>query len=531
MKATVDVLIACFCYGGNGGVSSIIPELAMWLVRTSIKMKADPRIDRIKPIILSDTPITLTRNRAIEMAQNEGYDMVLMLDSDNEPDGYVGADPEAKPFWDVAFDFAYDRLLKGEPTVIAAPYCGPPPHPVGVPGVVDMGEVPYLFEWQNNETTEGRVQNKLEIMKRNEAARLKGIYPVAALPTGVCLFTTSSFEGLKKPYFRYEFNESGSEKQSTEDVVATRNISLFWRMTRNIDVIYAACDSWALHYKPKRVGKPTVTPIEAVAKDFREAIALNQSVYESKRCVDLGIPPECRPAEEVIEPTDIDDEGELPAAAELEKLVKANGKPRRKRGKADISALIRHKMVEGRKVAIIGPEVPDEELRAISSLGAWKAGTNGGAPYTAAVIGSDTGQEAAALLSTMPEGSHLYCIDCQKLANSGKEIGDQFTLSFSPELESGRVVADIDGRSFPIERLPDNLDIIFLRSVNGLYEDDEVLYRAITKLSNTGILAGGGYDSYPGKLADGIAKGMGANVRNLEGTGVWAIPLGVPTKN
>ncbi len=524
MKATVDVLLVCFAYGGNGGISSIIPELALWMMRTAIKMKADPRIDRIKPLILSDTPITMTRNRAVEVALNEGYDMILMLDSDNEPDGYVGSDPEAKPFWDVAFDFAYGRLLKGEPTVIAAPYCGPPPHPVGQPGIIDMGEVPYLFEWQNNETTEGRVQNKLEILKRNEAARLRGIYPVAALPTGVCLFTTNSFEGLKKPYFRYEFNAAGSEKQSTEDVVATRDISLFWRMTRGIDVIFAACDSWALHYKPKRVGKPTVTPIEAVAKDFREALALNQSVFEAKRCVDYGIPPECHAAEEVIEPTDIDEE-ELPAAEALDKLVKANGKSKRKSKKADISALIRHKMVEGRKVAIIGNEIPDRELNDISSLGAWKAGSSGG-PYSAAVVGSDTGQVAAALLATMPEGSHLYCIDCLGVVRDGKEIGDQFTISFGPELESGKLVADIDRRSMPLDALPMNLDLIVVATA----AHKDLLHTLAENMSPHGIIAGVGCSCPPGFTdIDSFAASRQVAVKK-NGAGVWAIPLGVPNQ-
>jgi hypothetical protein len=282
-KAQLDVLICTYAYGGNGGVSSMIPELAEWTTRTVINMKDDPRIDRIKPIILSDTPITMTRNRTVRIAKEEGYDMILMLDNDNCPDGYLGADPAAKPFWNVAFDFAYERLMQGMPTVIAAPYCGPPPHPVHESG----GEVPYLFEWMDNESDEEHPQRKLELLTRNEAARLSGIHPVAALPTGVCLFTTNIFEGPPKPYFDYEWNEDHSEKRSTEDVYCTRNLSLYWAVKKEWIVCYAACDSWALHYKPKKVGRPRPTPVEAYAKHMRDALTLDPvSAAEKKLSVD-----------------------------------------------------------------------------------------------------------------------------------------------------------------------------------------------------------------------------------------------------
>ena len=283
----VDVLVVLFAYGGNGGFAGMIPELALWMMYAGMKMRQDERIDRVKTIVLADTPITMTRNRAIDIAQQEGYDFVLMLDSDNEPDGYLESDPQAKPFWDEAFGFAYERLLRGQPTVVAAPYCGPPPHPVDKPGSIDFGEVPYLFEWMDNESNVENPQRRLEMLTRNEAARLRGIYPVAALPTGCSLHSTSAYAPLKKPYYDYEWNESHSEKHSTEDVFATRNISLYWKMQHDIDVVYATCDSWALHYKCKRVGKPRTTPIEVMSRQFRDALADPVSVLESKRYVNF----------------------------------------------------------------------------------------------------------------------------------------------------------------------------------------------------------------------------------------------------
>jgi len=286
----VKVGIALFAYSGNGGVASTIPEIALWLAKTYYQMKTDPRIEYVGIETYCDTPITMTRNKAVEDAQNQGLDMLLMLDSDNEPDGYLKVFPDqVKPFWETAFDFAYERLRRNEPTVIAAPYCGPPPHPVGKPGWEDGGEVPYLFEWGNRESDNPHCDFKLNLMTRNEAAKLAGIYPVAALPTGVCLFTLNAFEGLSHPYFSYEFNERQSQKKSTEDVVITRDIALYWKITHNKDVCYAACDSWALHHKTKKVGRPQFVAIEHISQRFAEAIRKNQSALEEQRCVDYPV--------------------------------------------------------------------------------------------------------------------------------------------------------------------------------------------------------------------------------------------------
>jgi hypothetical protein len=284
--AKVNFAIALFAYGGNGGTASLIPEIALYLAKIYHQLKQDDRIARVGIQVYADTPITMTRNRAVKDAREGGFDMLLMLDSDNEPDAYIGTDPDAKPFLDVAFDFTYERLLQGLPTFIAAPYCGPPPHPVPKPGITDGGEVPYLFEWTNDESDSLDAKFKIALLTRLEATRLKGIHPVAALPTGVCLSTLNAYAPLPKPYFKYEFDEEHSQKYSTEDVVATRDISLYWKMTKNIDVIFAACDSWALHHKPKRVGKPKVVHLEAIAKEMREAILNDHSGLIEKRQVD-----------------------------------------------------------------------------------------------------------------------------------------------------------------------------------------------------------------------------------------------------
>lgn len=550
--AKVDVLVILFAYGGNGGTASIIPELALWLTRTVIKMKANPRIGRIQPEILSDTPITLTRNKAIRMAQELGYDMVLMLDSDNEPDGYVGADPHAKPFWDVAFDFAYDRLVKGEPTVIAAPYCGPPPHPVDRPGCFHGGEVPYLFQWIDNESDIDNPHRKLEMLTRNEAARLSGIHPVAALPTGVCLFTTNAFDGAPKPYFDYEWNEDHSEKASTEDVYCTRNLSLFWKMKHDLDVIYAACDSWALHHKPKRVGRPRVTPVEALAKNFRESLADPVSVKEAKKFVDctqdlprrgqvLGpdddyvyisdeeleqasvlveresgpdadvlsvLPPEQSPA--TVAPSQEDEMSPLDDDFVFEPAEEPvnNHEP-----------ALEYTMVRGRKVAVFNDfRVSEDDLDGVDAITSWLVSRKGGA-LEVAVLNSGTGQATAVINSVLPEGSHIYALDCFTPHQYSTVPAEQFNLSFAPEIERGRIQPDNLDRKMPEPSEKQHLDMVFSEQ----FATAEKLERWYEHVQPGGLIAGLGY----GKKAKPVVnKFIKQHKLQLKTQGdVWAIPV------
>ena len=268
VPAKVDILRVLFAYSGNGGVASTIPQLVDWWGETLHKMKADPRIGRVGTLVLCDTPITMTRNQALAAARDGGFDFLLMLDSDNEPDGDLGRDPGAKPFWDEAFNLAYDRLSRGKQTIVAAPYCGPPPNP----GQIDGGEVPYLFQWENNESGTDKPGYKLRLISRHEAALMRGIHRVAALPTGCCLLSVGVLNGMAKPYFYYEFDEEHAHKNSTEDVVFTRNASLRWQQKGGDNICFATCDSWAYHHKTKVVGRPTIMPVEAISEDFRQAV-------------------------------------------------------------------------------------------------------------------------------------------------------------------------------------------------------------------------------------------------------------------
>lgn len=501
--ARVNVLLAQMAYGGNGGISMMLPEMAEWVTETVIKMKADPRIDKIGRQTFSDTPITHSRNKAVVMAEDNGFDMILMLDSDNEPDGYVGYDKEAKPFWNVAFDFAYERLMRGIPTAIAAPYCGIPPHPV-----TGGEETPFLFEWMDDESDTAHPHRSLELINRNQAARLSGIYPVAALPTGVYLSTTSCYAPLKHPRFYYETNEKHTEKRSTEDVTATRDISLYWKMQKDLDVVFAACDSWALHHKPKRVGRPRVTPVESIAKDFRETIQAGISRHDHLRHVDYGgqLTPSTVLQEIAAVQAAVDTAIDSDYQIEPPKPEKANGKA------------LEYRMIGNRKVAAIGSTVTDQSVEHIQALTNWLVQRNDGSPVEVAVIHAGSGQSAAAILSELPDGSHLYALDSVLTYKFSKEPAENFAKSFQPELESGRVMADLTGRKFPYPEGQQHLDMAFIEK--SLTQEKAETW--LGHITGGGVLAGVGYeDSTTRKMVDKFVVMRGLKLKT-EGD-VWAI--------
>jgi hypothetical protein len=243
----VNVLIARFPWHGAEH-----PDATDWLIRTAVKMKADPRIGEVHNYRLDDTPITMCRNRALRRGQELGVDYTLMLDSDMSPELPV---PLARPFWDTSFAFA---LGHEGPCCVAAPYCGPPP----------VSNV-YVFRWANwqNPDVNPNPDMRLEPYAREEAAGRAGIEEVAALPTGLILIDMRALGRLEPPYFRYEWKDATeSEKASTEDVVFTRDLSL--RGVRQ----YVNWDAWAGHWKPLRVDKPRVIYTDHVQEKYRAAV-------------------------------------------------------------------------------------------------------------------------------------------------------------------------------------------------------------------------------------------------------------------
>lgn len=266
----LDVLIARAPYGGNGGISNEHPSIANWLLRNVAKMVKDDRIGRVHHRELCDTPITLVRNQFVKICQEEKFDLLLMIDSDQYPDYELErGDLESRPFWDTSFDFIYNHYHKG-PCVIGAPYCGPSPH-----------QNIYVFQWLNRRNDDPNQDIQLGQFTREEAFRMRGIQPVAALPTGLILFDVRCFDLVKPPYFYYEYEDkSESKKCSTEDVTATRDIGMAGQERLGYNPVLCNWDAWAGHVKQEVVGKPRPILHEQVSDKYRQAVVANIKVGE-----------------------------------------------------------------------------------------------------------------------------------------------------------------------------------------------------------------------------------------------------------
>lgn len=296
----LSVFFAFFPYGGNGGTAVEVPQIRKWFAKTLLKAAKDERVGEIFDQDFSDTPIPMTRNAAVEMALAKNFDVVVMCDSDMWPDVELDfGDPEAKPFWEEAFNLLYERKLRGLHTAVGAPYCGPPPH-----------ENCYVFHWANWRNDDPDKKFRIEKYSREDAAARVGISgpnEVAALPTGLIMFTTDLFKVAREPWFYYEYDgdsmackECGvpkpgrqSKKASTEDVAATRDICLFAEMELGYSPVFCAWDSWAGHWKPVVVRKPRPTTVSDINQKYLAATLSKRA--RDERVIFVGNKNEPRP--------------------------------------------------------------------------------------------------------------------------------------------------------------------------------------------------------------------------------------------
>jgi hypothetical protein len=268
MNQKFNVGLCTFSYGGNGGISSEVPDIREWMTPLVSELSRDERVANIRIWNLADTPITMTRNRCVLMAREFGVDVLVMIDSDMKPDLLVGQDPDAKPFFQTSFDFLVNHYHKG-PCVIGAPYCGPPP-----------AECVYVFEWRNMQSDHANPDFQLKMYERSQSVKMAGIQECAALPTGLIMYDMRAFEVTEpktdqdKPWFYYEWsNKFASDKSSTEDVTMTRDLSLVGTQKLGYNPVYCNWDAWAGHWKPKCVGKPQFIEAKAVSEKLKESWA------------------------------------------------------------------------------------------------------------------------------------------------------------------------------------------------------------------------------------------------------------------
>jgi hypothetical protein len=394
-------------YGGNGGISSEVPDIRRWFTETILACKADPRVGDIIEETVANTPITMVRNRFVVNARKAKADILVMIDSDQSPQLHKD-DPGFKPFFASSFDFLYKHYDKG-PVAIGAPYCGPPPH-----------ENVYVFRWDNDHYAGDETPFRLEQFTRYEAATMRGISEVAALPTGLIMYDMRCFditepsklskeevldrfkEGtfdrdraireLSEGWFYYEWeNGWAAEKASTEDVTQTRDLSLSGMATLGYNPVYCNWDSPIGHWKPWCVkGRPLMFGVEHIGASFKRAVEQKRemsTVEEFKSGIDLS--------------------GRL-----IHKhFVNADGKFANGNGKLEVGMPNgKHTDEPSKDEPIWVMETPIEHLQGLADIAKYVAGELGRAPQ-AVEIGSWHGSTAKALVKG---GAKVLCVDTWK---------------------------------------------------------------------------------------------------------------------
>lgn len=421
----LKVFIARFPYGGNGGSSTERPEIGDWLVETVPKIKADPRCeDGVGRQCYSDTPIPMTRNRAMREARKAGCDVLLMVDSDQVPDVELGRDPDAKPFWDTAFDFLYEHYDRG-PCVIAAPYCGPPPsHLFG--GTSNV----YVFRYATDQNDPDERRWSLRQFLREEAAERAGVEQVAALPTGLCMVDLRICNELDPPWFNYEWEDKfHSQKASTEDVFFTRNCAMIGVPQ------YVTWDCWAGHAKEAIVGKPRFLTPENISDDLAKALKRRRS---NERIEEIGAGKSTAEilAQLGLEPRDMEtvsrdsvhghriDEpfatcvlklaDEMATAADHVELDSAMPLDIGKRIAETFDALhveLRPKFDDD-DTTKFGSATPDCDVEALQRIVSELADANYKRPLAIVEVGSWFGASARAMADALgPQGGTIHCVD------------------------------------------------------------------------------------------------------------------------
>jgi len=296
----VRLMIARFPFGRSED-----PDVCDWVTSTVITARHDPRIFEILRWRKDDTPITLSRNACFEAAHASEVDFLMMVDSDMSPDIHLESnpfaqppiEPFAKPFFETSLEFLWQQRQAGIPSVIGAPYCGPPPC-----------ENVYVFQWATQANSlEDEPDMRLAQYSREEAANMRGVQPCAALPTGLIMFDMDCLAKIDRPYTYYEWgDDAASIKASTEDVTLTRDLALGGAPQ------FCNWDAWAGHWKWKCVCKPIFLTSEMVSEKFRQRILKEAGVSngnDKKEEKKLLIPPEYIRVSPARQPTPVSGSG------------------------------------------------------------------------------------------------------------------------------------------------------------------------------------------------------------------------------
>lgn len=548
----LDVLIASFCYAGNGGVATVLPEIAFWLPKVVSEMQADERIGRVACRRYGDIPLTMERNKVVADAIEGGYDAILMLDSDNIPDLYVGVKDWAKPFWKTSFDFLYERSCRSVPTVICSPYCGPPPNPR-----TGGAENVYVFYVDDHETDRMEAGFQIKSYDRAIASKMRGIQEIAAGPTGVILYSTDAFSLMPigdpyrtdgevldayakgeidkqralrmiamKSWFFYEFTDRyQTQKASTEDVTNTREIQLAGYQKCGESVVFCNWDAWAGHMKPKCVGMPEPINMEQINSTYAEAVKRDLHVDEQIKNIDFTAGLDLEESVDLEEDwpsgegdTDYDD---TPTMSENLSL--------------DVPVIPR--MVNSRRINCIGSRIEDCDLKAVVSLTSWVAASLGEGSARVIEVGAWVGETTTSLVAGcgLIGQSHVYTLNCDSVWYNKSQsefvdrLGDDVIIEqFKRNLE------DLIDRNIvrPLAKFnvsstsPQDATLIFIDSGPTEEVVGQVLCDWYRHVAPDGVLAGMNYSEespHVMKAVEDFCATAGEIPEVIEGSSVWYV--------
>ena len=289
IQRKLKVFFGFLSYGSNGGTASEAPCIRKWYTDVRLKIAKDDRIYAVEEETIADTPVPMVRNAFVIAARKANADVLVMIDSDQSPNQQAYL-PDFKPFWDSSFEYLYQHYSKG-PVVVFAPYCGPPPH-----------SQCYAFRWSHDIEQGDATIIAIEPYSRHEAARMRGIQECAAGPTGLIMYDMRCFELVEpshkdpeqvldefkngliskreclrclttRGWFDYEWTSTMDQKQSTEDVMNLRNISLAGQVKYGYNPVLCNWDSPAGHWKPWCVeGRPRIWDVKQISETFRRVV-------------------------------------------------------------------------------------------------------------------------------------------------------------------------------------------------------------------------------------------------------------------
>lgn len=528
----LSVGFVTFPYGGNGASATEHPDVRNWLIRAMFAAKKDPRISEVAWEDFNDTPIPMTRNAAMEWAKDHGIDVLVMVDSDQACDLYLGKSVTAKPFFESSFDWIYQHYEKG-PCIVYAPYVGHPLRPDGW-----GGENVFAFLWRNRGSADPTVGVELAAFTREEAAVRTGIEEVAAGATGCMMIDMRIGDTMQVPYFDYEYEGDGgrcqhcgevkrgkrTKKITTEDVYFTRNASLLGCIKLGYNPLFINWDAWAGHWKPQCVGKPVMISTDAVAQELGQAYVNGIRAGELRRWVGPHVMPNgaALPVEELAklsgtgQPAPASN-GHAPSNGHVpvNRIANLNGKPSHydfsEAHNTDPTDIEHLRKFVGSEAAIKG--VRNERLD-IVELGSW------------------VGHSALAMAEAC-DGVADYTIHCVDHWEGGNAIQRKAAKEGDAYAEFCRNVGDrLDRTIYPLrgttnesaEQFADaTIDILFIdadHSYEGVLADIDAW---LPKVKPGGLILGHDYSCiFPG-VKRAVHERFGYDVATL-GT-VWAVRL------